>query len=191
VTTAPLDVFPRLVDVGLASEPAGIPVSLDGEPAAAGPFKLIAGSSAIAFAPATATVGGAEYTFSSWSDGGEAVHSIVALQSTTLVARYDPEPVNFGEAPILVPPSRVKLTIASQPPGVKLKAGKARRRAPFTISVHKGSAVALRAPSKVTRGGDRLVLRGWRVKGKLKKGPSLRAVARSNARYVAVYGAGR
>jgi glucose/arabinose dehydrogenase len=192
VTTAPLDVFPRLVDLGLASEPTGIPVSLDGEPAAAGPFKLIAGSSAIAFAPATATVGGVPYVFSSWSDGGEASHPITALQSTTLVARYSPVLTAIPAPPEEPPPvSKVKLTIASQPSGVKIQAGRVRRRAPFTLRVRKGVTVALRAPGSVTRGGHRLALRGWRVKGTLKKGASLRAVARGNARYVAVYGAGR
>ncbi|HMI80525.1 MAG TPA: PQQ-dependent sugar dehydrogenase [Solirubrobacterales bacterium] len=192
VTTAPVDIFPRVVEVGLRSEPAGIPVTFDGETAAAGPFKLIAGSTAAVLAPATATVGGVPYAFSSWSDGGAASHQFTGLQSTELVARYQPVLIGGTVGPKPEPPvfSKVRLTIASQPPGVKLRVGKVRRRAPFMVSARKGSAVALSAPRSFARSGDRLAFRGWRVKGTLKKSASLRVVARGNARYVAIYAAG-
>jgi glucose/arabinose dehydrogenase len=182
VTTAPIDVFPREVEVGLASEPAGIPVTIDGEP---GPEKLIAGNTANLTAPTAATVGGVSYVFSSWSDGGAASHAITPLQSATLVAHYAPA---LGPPPV-EPPTRatVRLALASKPPGVKLRVGGVAKRAPFTIPIEKGKSVTLRAPSRVKAGGKRLKLRGWRLKGRLRRTSKLPVIAKADARYVAVY----
>lgn len=94
--------------------------------------------------------------------------------------------------PVIVPPpvvQKVRLTIASRPPGIKVRAGKVRRRAPFSLRLAKGRKLALRAPAKAVRKGRDYVFRGWLVKGKLKKTPALSVVGRSNARYVAVYAA--
>ncbi|MDQ3724412.1 MAG: PQQ-dependent sugar dehydrogenase [Actinomycetota bacterium] len=198
-TSEPLESFPRVIEVGLASEPAGIPVTFDGEPASSGPFKLIAGGTAAIAAPATATVAGDPYVFSSWSDGSTAAsRQFTSLQSTNLVARYVPASNGGGggggnpppDPPPPPPPvSKVKLTIVSRPAGIKVRAGKVRRLAPFSLNVLTGASVALRAPGKATSGGREYRLRGWLVKGKLKRGPALNVVARGNGRYVAVYAA--
>jgi glucose/arabinose dehydrogenase len=186
VTTDPLDILPRVVEIGLNSEPPGIPLSLDGEVASATPFELIAGSTASVLAPPTATIDGIPYGFSSWSDGGMASHQITSLQSTNLIARYTPQ--------VSPPPppekqnSTVRVTVASRPPGIKLRAGKLRERSPFTLEIPKESALTLRAPRHVTHGRRTLHLRGWRLKGKLKPSPTLRVVGRSDGRYLAVFG---
>jgi glucose/arabinose dehydrogenase len=184
VTTAPVDVFPRVVEVGLASVPAGVPLTIDGEPS---PEKLIAGNTANVAAPQTATVGGVPYAFSSWSDGGAASHSITPLQSTTLVARYTEL---AGPPAPSSPPSQptVRISLASRPPGIRLWAGKVRRAAPFAVPLRRGGALSLRAPARSRRGGRELELRGWRVKGRLRQVSALRVVGWSNAHYVAVYG---
>jgi glucose/arabinose dehydrogenase len=184
--SATLDSFPRVVDVGLASDPPGIPVTFDGEPASEGPFKLIAGGSATVFAPTTATVGGVSYSFSGWSDGGAVSHEINPGQSLDLVARYTavlgPPPPDPPK-----PAAKVRLAIVSRPPGIKLQAGASKRRAPFSVNVLPGTKVALRAPAKAAKGGRDYRLKGWLVKGKLKRRPAVSVVGRAGGRYVAVY----
>jgi len=87
--SAPLESFPEVVEVGLASDPPGVPLTFDGEPGSAGPFKLIAGGTAAVSAPATAIVDGISYVFSGWSDGGARVHDFTGLESETLTATYE------------------------------------------------------------------------------------------------------
>jgi glucose/arabinose dehydrogenase len=204
-----LESFPRVIDVGLATDPPGIPVTFDGEPASAGPFKLIAGGTAAVFAPATGTVDGVPYVFSSWSDDGAASHQFTSKQSEDLVAHYEeeggeeeggggltPPPIStpsgstippLVQLPPVVP--TVRLTIVSRPSGIKIRAGKTRRTAPFSLSVPTGTNVALRAPAKTVHGSRDFVFRGWKVKGKLRKATGLNVIGRTDARYVAVYAA--
>jgi glucose/arabinose dehydrogenase len=184
--SATLQSFPQVIDVGLASDPAGVPLTFDGEPLSAGPFHLIAGGSGTVSAPAKATVGGTSYVFSSWSDGGAASHEISSKASTNLVARYTPV---AGPPPPPPPPSKVRLSIVSRPPGIKLQAGKSKRRAPFAISVTKGTKVALKAPAKASKGKRDYRFKGWLVKGKLKRKAAVTVVGRAPGRYVAVYAA--
>jgi hypothetical protein len=185
--SARLESYPRVVDVGLASDPPGVPLTFDGEPSSAGPFKLIAGGGANVFAPATATVGSVAYVFSSWSDGGAASHAIAPRESLDLVARYAPVlgPPPPEEQP--KPPAEVRLSIVSRPPGIKLQAGKSKRRAPFAVSVAQGTKVALKAPAKATKGKRDYRFKGWLIKGKLKPKPAVTVVGRAPGRYVAVY----
>jgi glucose/arabinose dehydrogenase len=185
--SARLESYPRVVDVGLASDPPGVPLTFDGEPSSAGPFKLIAGGGANVFAPATATVGSVAYVFSSWSDGGAASHAIAPRESLDLVARYAPVlgPPPPEEQP--KPPAEVRLSIVSRPPGIKLQAGKSKRRAPFAVSVAQGTKVALKAPAKATKGKRDYRFKGWLIKGKLKPKPAVTVVGRAHGRYVAVY----
>jgi glucose/arabinose dehydrogenase len=199
VSTAETETFPREIDVSLASDPAGIPVAFDGEPPAAGPFKLIAGGSAAVTAPPTATVGGVDYVFSSWSDGGAASHQFTSKVDTDLVAHYVVAPFQGGGGTTTPPPPTTKppvkkprkptvtLSIVSRPPGVRIKAARIRKPAPFSIKIAKGSAVALRAPGGIVRGGRKLKLRGWLVRGKLRKTAQVYAGGNSNGRYIAVY----
>jgi glucose/arabinose dehydrogenase len=89
--------------------------------------------------------------------------------------------------PAVVP--KVRLSIVSRPPGIKLQAGKSKRRAPFAISVRKGTKVALKAPAKASKGKRDYRFKGWLIKGKLKRKPALSVVGRAPGRYVAVYAA--
>jgi glucose/arabinose dehydrogenase len=185
--SARLESYPRVVDVGLASDPPGVPLTFDGEPSSAGPFKLIAGGGANVFAPATATVGGVSYVFSSWSDGGSAAHAIAPRESLDLVAHYAPV---LGPPPPEPPkPAKVRLSIVSRPPGIKLQAGKSKRRAPFAVSVTQGAKVTLKAPAKATKGQRDYRFKGWLIKGKLKRKPAVTVIGRAPGRYVAVYAA--
>jgi glucose/arabinose dehydrogenase len=189
VTAAPLDVYPHVIEIALSSDPAGIPVTFAGQLASEGPFKLIAGGSGSISAPAAATLGGVSYAFKEWSDGGAASHQITSLQSTNLVARYAPLG-GLPEPPPVPEPSTVRIALASRPPGIKLRAGKVLRRAPFAVTVQAGSGLMLRAPRQVQQGGQLLHLRGWRLNGRLRSASSLWVVGRGDSRYVAVYGGG-
>jgi glucose/arabinose dehydrogenase len=89
-TTTTFDVAPRLVNVTLASQPAGIGLSLDGS-AVSSPHTFV-GVSRIERqleAPATATVSGGSYRFHSWSDGGARARTISTPSSDyTFTAQY-------------------------------------------------------------------------------------------------------
>jgi glucose/arabinose dehydrogenase len=82
----------RTTNVTVASEPAGIPVSA-GSTTQATPFTLpLATNGRVTLtAPATATVGGVDYVFSSWSDGGARAHQITVPDDPgTFTAHYVP-----------------------------------------------------------------------------------------------------
>jgi PKD repeat protein len=81
---------PQPVTLTFASSPSGLQAVVDGTSQAT-PFNVtaIVGSIHSISAPATQTLGGTTYTFSSWSDGGAATHNIVApATATTYTATY-------------------------------------------------------------------------------------------------------
>jgi glucose/arabinose dehydrogenase len=88
--TASVFVFPRKLNLTLQSVPAGLQLSLDQTTQAAPLTKdTLAGFTHLVTAPTRQTLAGRTYDFVSWSDGGAAIHSIVApANSTTLVATY-------------------------------------------------------------------------------------------------------
>jgi glucose/arabinose dehydrogenase len=88
-----VEIYPRTVTLGAASDPPGAPLSL-GALTGSGPLSLplIEGASANLSAPPTAQIGGVTYTFESWSDGGARVHSLTADNSATYTATYSGPP---------------------------------------------------------------------------------------------------
>lgn len=88
--TVTVDLQPARVQFALAAEPAGIALTVDGQPAAAP--RLVAGVVGMEReigAPSPQTIGTTVYEFVDWSDGGAAVHVIETPEdSTTLVARF-------------------------------------------------------------------------------------------------------
>jgi glucose/arabinose dehydrogenase len=70
---------PQTVDLTFATTPAGLQLAV-GSSATAAPFtrRVIIGSSNSVSAPSPQALGGQDYVFSSWSDGGAAAHDIVA-----------------------------------------------------------------------------------------------------------------
>lgn len=83
---------PRTVEIDLASNPAGLTLGagFKTEPA---PFTLTAieGGTVELSAPETQVLGGDSYNWSSWSNGGERVHSVVADAAATYTANYTPD----------------------------------------------------------------------------------------------------
>ena len=91
-TTTSIELMPNSAVLDIASSPAGVSLSMNGN-ATAGPASLTVmrkGSVTVA-APLVATIGGARYRFDRWSDGLPAVHDVVVAADTSLVATYAPD----------------------------------------------------------------------------------------------------
>ncbi len=200
--TKTLEVFPRLIEVGVESDPAGIPLSINGI-SQSGPFAatLIAGGAATVSAPATATVGGQPLVFSEWSDGGARVHEVGGLQSRDLIARFVPAPPEEpgrGSAFAAAPPPGMsptasptaQISLASRPRGISLRLGGVRQAAPFSLQLALGSRSFLLAPGSVSRGGKVLRFKQWLASGRAAGSARRKTLAVSgDGRYVAVYSA--
>jgi glucose/arabinose dehydrogenase len=209
-TSQEVEVFPRVVEVAIESDPAGIPLTLNGV-TDSDPIETMAGGKVNVAAPATADVGGEPYVFDSWSDDGEQIHDATVLNSGTLVAHFVPkpeEPEEPGEEPgpkpgdgggsnspptivppLLRPPSPLRLQIASRPAGVRLRLGSVLGVAPFSAEVAPASETFLLAPRLIRRHGRQLIFRRWiaggRTLGKKRRQP---ITISEDARYLAIYG---
>lgn len=99
--TKSVKINPRAVNLQIRSDPAGLSLSA-GPKSQVAPYTLtlIEGSSVTLSAPSTAMLGGREYTWSGWSDGGARVHTITADESASYTASYatpgGPHPPDHG-----------------------------------------------------------------------------------------------
>ena len=84
------DVIPRTATITLTTNPAGLQVTLDGQPRNAPlSFLGVVGIVRTIGAPSPQTSGGRVQTFRAWSDGGAQTHNIVTPASnTTFTARF-------------------------------------------------------------------------------------------------------
>jgi glucose/arabinose dehydrogenase len=79
------DILPRKVQLTLATNPAGLPLRLDGQPVASPiAFESVVGMQRTLEAAAVQTSGNTNYEFVSWSDGGAARHDISTPGSNTV-----------------------------------------------------------------------------------------------------------
>src|ERR687895_1772645 len=87
--TESLRLDPRTVSLTLNSSPSGLRLNLNGGDAST-PYtrQVIEGSRNTVGAPGPQTLNSMFWSFSSWSDGGAAVHDVTVSQATTLVASY-------------------------------------------------------------------------------------------------------
>jgi len=177
--TKEVEVSPRPVEVSVESDPAGLPLRLEGvesgEPAVA---TMIAGGTTTVSAPERATVGGQEYEFSSWSDGLARAHEVTSLNDVDLVAHFVPvkheeqSPSTGGNTPPASPPvgppapAPAHLRLISKPPGVTLRLGAVRSAAPFSAELAVGTSTSLTAPPAITRHGRTLRFQRWLAGGR-------------------------
>ena len=110
-TSAPVSIklLPKTVNLGFASKPSGVQLTV-GEVATAAPFTqtVINKSVVQVTAPATATIGGKLYAFAGWSDGNARVHLLTATSTTsTLTANYAPATTYVPITPVRVVDTRV------------------------------------------------------------------------------------
>jgi len=92
------DVVPRKSTITLATSPAGLQLTLDGQPLVA-PQSVdgVVGVQRTLGAPSPQTVNGTTYEFVSWSDGGAATHTVATpASSTTYTATFSASTVPPG-----------------------------------------------------------------------------------------------
>jgi glucose/arabinose dehydrogenase len=95
---------PRAVNISIDSSPAGIELTaglLQGPSPLA--LTAIEGSHVLLSAPETAQIGGKTYTWRSWSDGGERIHTVLAGASGAITATYAGPPETPSEVPAETP----------------------------------------------------------------------------------------
>ncbi|HEX6601391.1 MAG TPA: PKD domain-containing protein, partial [Solirubrobacterales bacterium] len=173
------DIYPHRVTVNLESDPAGVPLTLQGTSDAA-PWSttMPAGNRADVVAPETASLGGVTYSFTGWSDGGERVHSVSPRDDLILIAHYSPPP-----PPPPPPPTTVSILLRSKPRGITLRLGPLSRATPFSDDLAAGIRRMLYAPRRVRRGGRIWVFSRWSNNGPRKQWITVRA----DRAYTAIY----
>ena len=120
------DINPRTVDVTLTTNPAGLQLTLDGQPVSAPhTFSSVVGVERSIGAVSPQTIGATTYTFNNWSDGGTATHTIsTPAVDTTYSATFSGGGLMFYP---LARPIRLLETRAGQPgcdaPGAPIVAG--------------------------------------------------------------------
>ncbi|HVK14751.1 MAG TPA: PA14 domain-containing protein, partial [Gemmataceae bacterium] len=88
--TTTFDVQPVLAQLTLASNPAGVPLTIDGQPVT-DPVGSVVGMGRTIQAPESVMINGLPYTFVAWSDGGAATHVVTTpTANTTYTADYAP-----------------------------------------------------------------------------------------------------
>jgi glucose/arabinose dehydrogenase/PKD repeat protein len=88
--TQSVEVHPKTVNLNLETSPPGIDLDVNdlSTSTAGSAITLIQGSTATLSAPSPQTVGGTQYVFQSWSDGGGAAHNVVVGKDETLKATF-------------------------------------------------------------------------------------------------------
>jgi glucose/arabinose dehydrogenase len=92
-TTTSFNFLPRTTTVTIKTQPAGLAVTLDGQPITT-PFSFLGvkGITRRLGVVTPQTVGGTTYDFVSWSDGGAATHDIVTGAKQTYTATFQARP---------------------------------------------------------------------------------------------------
>ena len=87
--TKTLQLDPRTVELSFQSSPSGLQLTFGGSSSTT-PFTrtVIEGSTNSVSAPTPQTLGGTDYVWASWSDGGAQSHNIVANAAATYTAAY-------------------------------------------------------------------------------------------------------
>lgn len=113
-----VDVAPRLVSLDLATEPAGLQVTVEGQPRTTpATMGSVVGMERELGAPSPQTHDGLVYEFSSWSNGGQADQTVVApADDITLTATFSSTGV-ANEPPTV--------SISQPPPGATVTLGQA------------------------------------------------------------------
>jgi glucose/arabinose dehydrogenase len=83
-STVYVDIVPRVVTITLNASPAGLQLTVDGQPHAANySFQSVVGMLRSIGAPSPQTIAGVSYWFSAWSDRGKATHTIATPATNT------------------------------------------------------------------------------------------------------------
>jgi glucose/arabinose dehydrogenase len=89
VGTATALVYPRIVTLTFATNPAGLQVTFNGQVLTTPTVDAVVGFSHVIGTPSPQTTGGQNYAFQTWSDGGAQSHALVTpAASTTYTATF-------------------------------------------------------------------------------------------------------
>jgi glucose/arabinose dehydrogenase len=111
--TVTRDILPQKSQFTLATEPVGLSVTLDGQPAVA-PETItgVVGMDRELGVETTQSLGATQYRFSSWSDGGAATHRIATpATATTYTARFTPVVNQLPTVAITAPSGGASVTV--------------------------------------------------------------------------------
>ena len=157
--TRSITLQPKTVALTFATDPPGLTLTVGTKPPTATPFTVteIKGSAVTVNASQSQTLGGTEYDYDSWSDGGVQNHTIVATSSATYTATYVFTSTYHALGATRLVDSRTGLGISS-----KLTAGVART---FQVTGHGG------VPSNAVAVTGNLTMTGETASGLLFVGP--------------------
>ncbi|MBA2489870.1 MAG: PQQ-dependent sugar dehydrogenase [Chloroflexi bacterium] len=79
---------PRTIDLSFRTQPSGLQLSVEGTDTTPFERTVISGSSNPITGPTPQTLGGTNYEFVAWSDGGAATHDVAPTEATTYTATY-------------------------------------------------------------------------------------------------------
>src|SRR5262249_20175494 len=98
--TAFQDVQPQIGQLTFVTVPAGLQITLDGQPlTTATSLPAVVGMARLAGAPSPQTLSGTNYQFVVWSDGGAQTHSLLVRPSnTTFTASFLQPSLDFSFA---------------------------------------------------------------------------------------------
>ena len=149
---ASIKIEARPVPLQIHSEPAGIEIGI-GESTVTTPNEYVAieNSPTTVAAPAEAMVGGVNYVFERWSDGGARVHELPSTHSGTYTAIYKE----------VVAPPTVPLQIRSEPTGIAIGVDGTSVTTPGEFDAELGSSTTLAAPVEAIVGGVKYVFERW------------------------------
>ena len=185
--TVSRDVYPKVIQIGIASEPAGAPLTIEGLPPEAGPLSLIAGGSTTVTASESTVIGGQSYSFESWSDGGAPTHEVTSKDSMTLVARYRPTAL-APEAKLPFQAEIAGIRVSSRPRGAKLWIGDKSRRGSLSAQFVAGSRATIKAAPGFRKGRRSYVFKGWLADGhSIGRAKTKSIVAGQATSYIALY----
>jgi glucose/arabinose dehydrogenase len=111
--TVTRDIQPQKSQFTLATDPAGLRVTLDGQPVAA-PQTIngVVGMERELGVPEPQTLGATQYRFSSWSDGGAATHRFATpAVATTYTARFTPALNQLPTVAVTAPSAGASFTV--------------------------------------------------------------------------------
>lgn len=87
-STTSVSIYPKTVDLTIASSPSGLALTLNSETATAPFARTVIQGSQNSVSASNQSVGATNYTFQAWSDAGAATHNVVVNATSTLTATY-------------------------------------------------------------------------------------------------------
>jgi hypothetical protein len=139
----------------IGTDPVGLTFSVDSTTyTSTQTFTWTSGGTHTLAATSPQNLSGTSYTFSSWSDGGAATHTITVPSPPVITARY-------------AAASPVSFTVTSSPPGLTISVDGTSYLSPVTLSWSAGSSHTIATTATQSSGDTRYVFSNWSDAGAL------------------------